>query len=104
MYPTFMPTEMHEHDRWAARVVHHAEFLTRKPEYLRFRARVGKTPMFLTSHEAVQYERGFVEHPNQPPGLEDSPRMQGYCDAEEANAFAMTGRIERRDSTYGGLT
>ena len=104
MYPTFTPTEMHQLDRQAERSAQLAEFILRKPEYTRFRARVGKKLMFLSSHDAVQYERGFLEHPNQPPGLEESPRMQGYRDADEAHVFAITGRIERRDSTYGGLT
>ena len=95
---------MDDLDRHAERSAQLAEFILRKPEYTRYRARVGKKQLFLTSHDAVQYERGFLEHPNQPPGLADSPRMQGYRDAEQAHAFAITGRIERRDSTYGGLT
>jgi hypothetical protein len=62
-----------------------------------YRAREGKKPAFSSSHDAVQYERGFKEFPNQPPGLPDSPRMQGYNDAEQAHALKLQALVEHRD-------
>lgn len=91
-----------------ARQIHHEEFVRRKPEHWAFRARVGKKGLFPTSSDAVQYERGFAEYPNQPPGLVDSPRMAGYLDAAEADAHETnlrdsTWREERRTSAFAVL-
>lgn len=91
-------------DREIERRQHHAEFIRHHPEYVTaliarhtvYRARVGKRTAFPSSHDAVQYERGFNEFPSQPPGLSDSPRMQGYHDAEEADFTAMAAAGERR--------
>ena len=103
MYPS--KEDLIELDLWAGRQIHHDEFVRRKPEHWAFRARVGKKCLFPTSHDQVQYERGFMEYPNEPPGRADSPRMRGYRDADAAYFESLTGRVERRvDSAFGGLT
>ena len=112
----FSTPEIDEAQRWHERQVRDADFAAAHPELTaslhptiaqafrplmfpapKFTARVGKSPLFATSHEAVQYERGFNEFPNQPPGLEHGPRMQGYRDAEQARADHLANLAERRD-------
>lgn len=101
--------EFEEQQAWVGRRQHDADWLARNsPAIIAratiFRARVGQRRPFPTSHAAVQYERGFTEFPNQPPGMADSPRMQGYLDAEQAHADELSSRTERRDSAFGELT
>ena len=62
-----------------------------------FHARVGTRPAFATSHEAVQFERGYNDYPNQPPGLPYGPRIDGYFAAELAHADALAAMVEHRD-------
>lgn len=83
-------------DREIERRLHHDDFVRRHPEYLTaklFNARVGKKTAFATSHEAVQYERGFTdyqEHKTEPPGLTTGPRYQGFLDAREAQERSLS--------------
>lgn len=49
-----------------------------------FRTRFGLNRSFASSHEAVQYDRGFTEFPTAPPGRLDTPRGEGYRDAQAA--------------------
>jgi hypothetical protein len=68
-----------------------------------FRARVGKCPSFTTSADQVAYERAYRDFPNQPWGMADGPAMQGYIDAEQAHADALSAQQERRTSDFAEL-
>lgn len=96
--------ELDQQDREIERRQHRDDFVRRKPEYAaQFAARVGLKRVYSTSHLAVQYERGFNEWPNQPPGLPEGPRMQGYLDAELAHADGLAEARERRTSDFAEL-
>jgi len=120
---SFTPHELDQLEQHAIRADRDAQFHKAHPEYSEpnahvhplfasilnsaarpFRARVGKRPAFATSHEAVQYERGFSEYPNQPPGLPHGPRMQGYLDAEHAHADALASQRRERTSDFAELS
>jgi hypothetical protein len=105
------PTEFEEAQAHFEQRLHNEDFRRHHPEYFDFKARqpatfqarVGERPTFRTSLEAVQYERGFNEHPNQPWGIFKSPRMQGFHDAEEAHAHALASMVERREPEFAVL-
>lgn len=104
MSAAFSDAELASLELHVARTIALEEYVRNKPEHWHFQARVGKKPKFATSAEQVQYERGFMEYPNEPPGRADSPRMRGYSDADAAYFESLTGRIERRvDSAFGSL-
>ena len=61
-----------------------------------YRARVGQKRAYLTSAEAVAYERGFNDFPSQPWGPCAGPAMDGYRDAASALTEQLSVREERR--------
>ena len=101
---TYTTDEMAQLDRAGEKRVHLDAFIAAHPECLAaaiqratvYRARVGLRRAFSTSAQAVAYERGWNEFPNQPPGLPHGPRMDGYRDADQALSDQLSVAQERR--------